>query len=233
MVLSQGDVNIPGWAFIDNTMRCRVNIKYPSLIAAARTGLALVLATKYRQALTDDKPFLYLSYSDSQEYITHLQAREALPDDHDSIFVTEYGAQFLNDGNISNQRNEDIAENATSGVYGNNAMAITWAIGNPSTFPTFTANPSWLEIMENLEHNPTPDSRPDLVAKVFKLKLDQHLYDIKERHVCGVHIGSEYSISEYSIEYQKRGLPHAHLLLFLHPDCVPRTPEKVDELVRA
>lgn len=107
-------------------------------------------------------------------------------------------------------------------------MAITRAIGNPTLFLTFTANPSWPEITENLKHNQTPDSRPDLIAIIFKLKLDQYLYDLKERNVCGVTIGSQ-----YSIEYQKRGLPHAHLLLFLHPDCVPRCPEQVDELVRA
>ncbi|POS86701.1 hypothetical protein EPUL_003475 [Erysiphe pulchra] len=109
-----------------------------------------------------------------------------------------------------------------------NAMAITRAIGNPSLVLNFTANPSWPEIPENLEHHQTSDTLPDLIAKVFKLKLDQYLHDVKERNVCGTTIGSQ-----LSIEYQKRGLPHGHLLLFLHPDCVPCTPEQVDQLVRA
>ncbi|POS81615.1 hypothetical protein EPUL_006185, partial [Erysiphe pulchra] len=108
------------------------------------------------------------------------------------------------------------------------AMAIARALGNPSNFTTITANPSWSEILAELEHNQTPDSRLDLIAKVFKLKLDQMLHDLKERYVCGVSTGSV-----YTIEYQKRGLPHAHILIFLHRDVVPRCAEQVDELVRA
>ncbi|POS84475.1 hypothetical protein EPUL_002381, partial [Erysiphe pulchra] len=95
-----------------------------------------------------------------------------------------------------------------------NAIAVTRAIGNLSLFLTFTANPSWPQILENLEHYHTSDTRPDLIAK--------------EGNVCGTTIGSK-----LSTKYQKRGLPHGHLLLFLHPDCVPRTPEQVDQLVRA
>ncbi|POS88241.1 hypothetical protein EPUL_000065 [Erysiphe pulchra] len=79
------------------------------------------------------------------------------------------------------------------------AMAIARALGNPSMFTTITANPSWSEILAELEHNQTPDSRLDLIAKVFKLKLDQMLHDLKERYVCGVSTGSV-----YTTEYQKR-----------------------------
>jgi hypothetical protein len=107
-------------------------------------------------------------------------------------------------------------------------MAIARALGNPSMFATFTANPNWAEVLAELEHNQTPDTRPDLIAKVFKLKLDKTLHDLKERYVCGVSTGSV-----YTIEYQKRGLPHAHILLFLHRDVVPRCAEQVDELVSA
>ena len=34
-------------------------------------------------------------------------------------------------------------------------------------------------------------------------------------------------------EWQKRGLPHIHLLLFVHPDDKPRTPEAIDKVVSA
>ncbi|POS82217.1 hypothetical protein EPUL_004937, partial [Erysiphe pulchra] len=66
-----------------------------------------------------------------------------------------------------------------------NAMAIVRAIGKPSYFITFTANPSWQEILENLEHNQSPDTRPDLIAFTFKAKLDALLYDLKERIFSG------------------------------------------------
>jgi hypothetical protein len=37
----------------------------------------------------------------------------------------------------------------------------------------------------------------------------------------------------YVVEFQKRGLPHAHILLILAPNDKPRTPEHVDSLVSA
>jgi hypothetical protein len=37
----------------------------------------------------------------------------------------------------------------------------------------------------------------------------------------------------YTIEYQKRGLPHMHLLLFLKRGAVFLTPKLVDEVVCA
>ena len=37
----------------------------------------------------------------------------------------------------------------------------------------------------------------------------------------------------YVIEFQKRGLPHAHMLIWLHPDNRPTTIEQIDDLVSA
>jgi len=35
------------------------------------------------------------------------------------------------------------------------------------------------------------------------------------------------------IEFQKRGLPHAHILLILHPNDIPQTTQDIDQLVKA
>lgn len=35
------------------------------------------------------------------------------------------------------------------------------------------------------------------------------------------------------IEFQKRGLPHAHILLFLHPEDKPKTPTDIDRIISA
>lgn len=107
-------------------------------------------------------------------------------------------------------------------------MAITRAIGKPGFFITFTANPYWPEISRCLEHGQSPDARPDVVAIVFKLKLDALLHDLKDRNIFGKCVGDV-----YTIEYQKRGLPHAHILLYLHIDDIPNFAELVDELVSA
>src|ERR1044072_6139123 len=40
-------------------------------------------------------------------------------------------------------------------------------------------------------------------------------------------------IGMYTIEFQKRGLPHAHILLWLHPDSKLRTPDKIDSVICA
>jgi hypothetical protein len=37
----------------------------------------------------------------------------------------------------------------------------------------------------------------------------------------------------YTIEFQKRGLPHAHILLFLHPSCKYPTPDDIDKIISA
>ncbi|POS86430.1 hypothetical protein EPUL_002701, partial [Erysiphe pulchra] len=104
-----------------------------------------------------------------------------------------------------------------------NAIHIIRVLGNSTLFLTFTANPHWPEILRNLEHSQTPDARLDLIVIVFKLKLDSYLHDLKKRHIFGRCIGNT-----YSIEYQKRGLPRAHILLFLPEDFVPRNPDQVD-----
>jgi len=35
----------------------------------------------------------------------------------------------------------------------------------------------------------------------------------------------------YTIEFQKRGLPHAHLLIFLHSSSKYPTPDDIDKVI--
>ncbi|XP_065321879.1 uncharacterized protein LOC135929292 [Gordionus sp. m RMFG-2023] len=53
------------------------------------------------------------------------------------------------------------------------AMAIVLKFGKPDLFITFTCNPNWREIKENLFPGQSPTDRPDLIARVFKLKLNE------------------------------------------------------------
>jgi hypothetical protein len=66
------------------------------------------------------------------------------------------------------------------------AMAIcSWA-GYPDLFITFTCNHKWPEVVDFLTaHRLTPADRPDLVSRLFKIKLDQLLKDIKKGHIFG------------------------------------------------
>ncbi|XP_074353358.1 uncharacterized protein LOC141692425 [Apium graveolens] len=56
-------------------------------------------------------------------------------------------------------------------------------------------------------------NRPDIISRVFRLKLDQLMVDIKDKKYFGVCIGVM-----YVVEFQKRGLPHVHMLIWLDAD---------------
>ncbi|XP_075665627.1 uncharacterized protein LOC142635332 [Castanea sativa] len=110
------------------------------------------------------------------------------------------------------------------------AMAICRWAGYPNLFLTFTCNPKWLEIISFLELIPGQKSkdRPDILARAFKVKLDALLQDIKK----GQHFGKVVAVV-YTIEFQKRGLPHAHILVFLHPDDKYSVPKDIDSIISA
>ena len=70
--------------------------------------------------------------------------------------------------------------------------------------------------------------RPDLVARVFNLKLKSLIEDLTVHGVLG-----KASAWVYSIEFQKRALPHAHILLTLQTEDKFTTTEWIDLLVSA
>ena len=107
------------------------------------------------------------------------------------------------------------------------AMAIVRRFGRPDYFVTFTCNPKWREIQENLFPGQSAQDRADIVARVFKLKLDTLLKDLEEDVLGFVRAHT------YVIEFQKRGLPHAHILLILHPQDRLTTPDDVDNVISA
>ena len=88
------------------------------------------------------------------------------------------------------------------------AMAIVCHFGKPDFFVTFTCNPQWKEITDELLEHQTAADHPDIVARVFKLNLHSLLQDLYYGSVpvLGKMIGLI-----YIIEWQKRGPPHAHM----------------------
>ena len=102
------------------------------------------------------------------------------------------------------------------------AMAYVRKYGKPSFFITFTTNPKWPEITGELIENQVPADRPDIVARVFKLKVDKLMALLREAHFFG-----EVQCDLYSIEWQKRGLPHAHILIWLVDPIHPRNADRV------
>ncbi|XP_017221469.2 uncharacterized protein LOC108198216 [Daucus carota subsp. sativus] len=114
--------------------------------------------------------------------------------------------------------------------YFKDSLALCRAIGHPTLFLTMTTNSKWPEITEMMKHLPGVNvcDAPDVVARVFKMKLDQLIDLIKKKHFFGKCIGLM-----HVIEFQKRGLPHAHMLIWLHPKDKPNSVEEIDRLVSA
>ena len=108
------------------------------------------------------------------------------------------------------------------------AMSIVKRFGKPDFFITMTANPTWPEITQALRFGETAANRPDIVARVFRIKLRVLLDKLLKEHVLGKVVGYT-----WVIEFQKRGLPHAHILLIVQHRDKPQTPEDVDMRVTA
>ncbi len=95
-------------------------------------------------------------------------------------------------------------------------------------FLTMTANPKWVEILSALLPGQTSTDRPDLIARVFQLKKKALLADIYKANIFGHAVGHV-----HTIEFQKRGLPHMHALIFFaHPYKILNS-EDVDSIVSA
>ncbi|KAL3070174.1 hypothetical protein niasHT_039367 [Heterodera trifolii] len=90
------------------------------------------------------------------------------------------------------------------------AMAVVRRFGKPDMFLTMTCNPKWEEISDNLFHEQTSSDRPDLVVRVFNLKVKAIMIEIAKKKIFG-----EVIAWMYPVENQGRGLPHIHLLMTL------------------
>ena len=107
-------------------------------------------------------------------------------------------------------------------------MAIIREHHKPDFFITMTTNPNWPEIEQHLLEGQSAQDRPDIVARVFHLKYKQLMNDL----VAGGLFGQA-AAHMMVIEFQKRGLPHAHILLILANHDRMVNSELVDSLVKA
>ncbi len=107
-----------------------------------------------------------------------------------------------------------------------NAKAICKWARCPDAFVTFTCNPQWPKIKRTLLPGHQPQDRPNLVTRVFKIKLKELINDIHKKHILGRMIARI-----YVIEFQTRALPHAHILIFFVENFKPHTIEDVDYMI--
>lgn len=135
------------------------------------------------------------------------------------------------------------------------AMTICGWAGYPDLFVTFTCNHKWPELTRYFtKFNFKSEDRADMICRIFKIKLDRLVKDIKKGNIFGrVKAGlfcilrsifswsfvkftkNTYLIFAviYTIEFQKRGLPHAHILVFLHAGSKYKTAADIDKVICA
>ena len=107
-------------------------------------------------------------------------------------------------------------------------MAICTEYRKPDAFITMTCNPKWPEITQHLLDGQKAQDRPDLVARIFKLKKDQLMRDLIQGQVLG-----RVEAFLWTIEFQKRGLPHVHLLVIFSDHERLINAEFVDNMISA
>ena len=90
-------------------------------------------------------------------------------------------------------------------------MAICRHFHKPDLFLTMTANSKWSEIVQSLFPRQITTNHPNIVSYDFeqKKKVLLKLIDYSFFGTAVAHI--------YTIEFQKKGLSHIYLLIFLHP----------------
>ncbi|XP_023237106.1 uncharacterized protein LOC111636149 [Centruroides sculpturatus] len=122
----------------------------------------------------------------------------------------------VSDGNIENLEQLVILPSIFTGSsrhmleYTQDAMTYVRKYGHPDLFITFTCNSSWKEIKDELQYGQLPHNRHDIIVQVFEQKQIKFINAIVKSRIFGIVISWM-----YFIEWQKRGLPHSHDLIWL------------------
>jgi hypothetical protein len=108
------------------------------------------------------------------------------------------------------------------------AMVLVQMYGKPDIFLTMTCNPNSQEIQDALLPGQTSQDRPDIAVRVFRAKLEMMKEMLTKKNILGV-----VKAYIYVVEFQKRGLPHAHFLLIMDSKYKLIMPEQYDRLISA
>jgi len=92
------------------------------------------------------------------------------------------------------------------------ALTVCGKFGRPDFFITMTTNPNWPEIKKLLKPHQSAFDRPDLTARVFRMKLQSFMDDLDVGSIL-VHKRADIEYRFVVTEYQQRGLPHAHIVI--------------------
>ncbi|XP_076069759.1 uncharacterized protein LOC143041635 [Oratosquilla oratoria] len=92
-------------------------------------------------------------------------------------------------------------------------------------------NPRWEELSEAMAQTASSaaskqkNDKPDLVSRIFKMKVDSMMEDLTKKNIFGC-----VKAYLYGVEWQKRGFPHVHILLWMEQRV---NAELVDSVISA
>ena len=158
----------------------------------------------YAKIETECLPFLRLNQTKprSEKYI-HL--RDAI----------------VNDGNTTNLGKVTILPSSYIGSphdmqeYAQDATTYVCHYGRPDLFITFTCNSTCDEMQQLLLPEQSPMDKHDIIARVFRQNRKSLMDFIVRYEVFG-----SVCCWMYSVEWQERGLPQAHILIWLHDKII-------------
>ncbi|VDM94650.1 unnamed protein product, partial [Onchocerca ochengi] len=137
----------------------------------------------------------------------------------------------VNDGNTTSIGRLTILPSSYAGSprhmheYAQDAIAYVRQYGRSDLFITFTCNPAWDDIQNLLLPGQSPVDKHDITLRVFRQKL-KSLMDFMIKH----EVFGSVRCWMYSVEWQKRGLPHAHILIWLYDKI---TSNEIDDVICA
>ncbi|CAN1746374.1 ATP-dependent DNA helicase PIF1 [Linum perenne] len=110
------------------------------------------------------------------------------------------------------------------------ATSVCQFYDNPDLFITFTCNAQWPELVNAFKDvvGTRSEDKPMLVARVFRMRLTLLREDLKKKCYFGRNLAGM-----HTVEFQKRGLPHAHIVIWLASSDKPNTVDKVDKIISA
>ena len=112
-----------------------------------------------------------------------------------------------------------------------NGLSILSHFGSPTCFLTVTVNPRWKEILEKILPNQTAQERIDITNMVFKQKL----CTLENNLNAGKYFNGQAPVYKiHVIEFQERGLPHAHIVFRLsdHPKNEAESLQFIKDFIR-
>ena len=89
-------------------------------------------------------------------------------------------------------------------------MALVCKFVKPTFFITKKFDVNCPEVMKELKTGQTPFDCPDIICRIYEMKKKEFIHDLTVKQVLGNHI-SHIAV----IEFQKRGIPHCHILIWI------------------